>query len=288
VANAVAGERKAFWTSGALRPAEGENAPEPLARPAARRRLRWLVLPALGALLIAGCSGGGGSSDDASPSPAAKTTAPPVDPAATALMTTSQKAFRAVKSVHMQGNLVTGGEQILLDMSVTNSAGGQGLIVTAGQPIQIVRQGNTVWVRGNETFYTRICGSGAAAKLNGKWLKGAAGGFDKSLVDLTSVSGLSGLLTPTSTVRKTGTATIKGVRVTQLTIPSTNAEVLSIAATGRPLPVQLTRTANTKERGILTFTDYDKAVPIYTPPADQTIAGCPASASPGPTASVVP
>lgn len=188
----------------------------------------------------------------------------------------------------MQGNLLTGGEQILLDMRVTSTAGGQGLIVTAGQPIQIVRQGSTVWVRGNETFYTRICGSGSAAKLNGKWLKGAAGGFDKSLVDLTSVSGLSGLLTPTSTVRKTGTATIKGVKVTQLTIPSTNAEVLSIAATGRPLPVQLTRTASTKERGILTFTDYDKAVQLYTPPANQTITGCPASASPGPTVSAVP
>jgi hypothetical protein len=250
-----------------------------------------VVVPTTAALVLAGCSGGGdsfGKGPTSTSSPAAKTSSAPVDPAATALMTTSQQAFRAVKSVHMQGNLLTGGEQILLDMRVTNTAGGQGLIVTAGQPIQIVRQGSTVWVRGNETFYTRVCGAGSAAKLNGKWLKGPAGGFDKSLVDLTSVSGLSGLLTPTSTVKKTGTSTVKGVKVTQLTIPSTNSEVLSIAATGRPLPLQLTRTANTKERGILTFTDYDKAVPLYSPPADQTITGCPASASAGPTASSVP
>jgi hypothetical protein len=143
-------------------------------------------------------------------------------------------------------------------------------------------------VRGNETFYSRVCGNTAAGKLTGKWLKGAAGGFDKSLVDLTSVTGLSGLLTPTPTVRKTGTSTIKDVKVTQLTIPSTNNEVLSIAATGRPLPVQLARTANTKERGILTFTDYDKPVPLYTPPADQTITGCPSTASGAPAVTTAP
>ena len=108
--------------------------------------------------------------------------AAPVDPAATALMTASQKAFRAVKSVHMLGNLLTGGEQILLDMSVTDAAGGQGLIVTAGQPIQIVRQGNTVWVRGNQTFYARVCGSAAATQAERKvaegrcrWLRQVAG-----------------------------------------------------------------------------------------------------------------
>lgn len=258
----------------------------------ARRCLLRVAVPTTALVLLAACSGGGGSggstSAGATPTAAKTTTQAPVDPAATALMSTSQKAFRAVKSVHMQGNLLTGGEQILLDMRVSGTAGGQGLIVTAGQPIQIVRQGNTVWVRGNETFYMRICGSAAAKKLNGKWLKGAASGFDKSLVDLTSVSGLSGLLTPTPTVRKTGTTTIKGVRVTQLTIPSTNNEVLSIAATGRPLPVQLARAANTKERGILTFTDYDKPVPLYTPPANQTITGCPSTASAAPTVSPVP
>jgi hypothetical protein len=246
------------------------------------------IAPSLaGAMLLAGCGGGSGGASHAANTPTATktTTAAPVDPAATALMTTSQQAFRAVKSVHMLGNLLTGGEQILLDMRVTDKDGGQGLIVAGGQPIQIVRQGSTVWVRGNETFYARICGSAAAGKLSGKWLKGAAGGFDKSLVDLTSVSGLSGLLTPTPTVRKTGTTSIKGVKVTQLTIPSTNAEVLSIAATGRPLPVQLARAANTKERGILTFTDYDKPVPLYTPPANQTITGCPSTASASPSAS---
>lgn len=256
---------------------------------ATRRRRGLHVVVPVALALVAGCSGGGGGSTGPGPSTPAKTTTPgPVDPAATALMTRSQQAFRSVKSVHMLGNLLTGGEQILLDMRVTRTAGGQGLIVTAGQPIQIVRQGSTVWVRGNETFYARVCGSAAAAKLTGKWLRGAASGFDKSLVDLTSVSGLSGLLNPTPTVRKTGTSSIKGVKVTQLTIPSTNTEVLSIAATGRPLPVQLSRSANTKERGILTFTDYDKPVPLYTPPAGQTITGCPATPSAGPTASPVP
>jgi hypothetical protein len=255
-----------------------------------RTRLALLVGGSTAAaVLLTACSGSSGlgsgpTNGSSSPTPA-KTTAAPVDPAATALMTSSQKAFRAVRSVHMLGNLLTGGEQILLDMRVTGAAGGQGLIVTAGQPIQIVRQGSTVWVRGNQTFYARVCGSAAASKLNGKWLKGAAGGFDKSLVDLTSVSGLSGLLTPTATVRKTGTTSIKGVKVTQLTIPSTNNEVLSIAATGQPLPVQLARTASTKERGILTFTDYGKPVPLYTPPANQTITGCPSTASAAPTVS---
>jgi hypothetical protein len=52
--------------------------------------------------------------------------------------------------------------------------------------------------------------------------------------------------------------------------------------------VQLTRTTSTKERGILTFTDYDKAVPLYTPPADQTISGCPGGTSAAPTGSSVP
>lgn len=241
-------------------------------------------------VLLASCSGGGSGDSKAgsTPTPAKTTTQAPVDPAATALMAASQKAFRAVKSVHMKGNLLTGGEQILLDMRVSGAASGQGLIVTGGQPIQIVRQGSTVWVRGNETFYARICGSAAAAKLNGKWLKGAAGGFDKSLVDLTSVSGLSGLLTPTPTARKTGTSTVTGVKVTQVTIPSTNNEVLSIAATGEPLPVQLTRAANTKERGILTFSDYDQAVPLYTPPANQTITRCPSTASAAPTVTTAP
>jgi hypothetical protein len=268
--------------------AAGRAAPEVQHR--VRRRVLVVTVPMTAMVLLAACSGGGSgdSKAGATPTPAKTTTQAPVDPAATALMSTSQKAFRSVKSVHMKGNLLTGGEQILLDMRVSGAAGGQGLIVAAGQPIQIVRQGSTVWVRGNETFYARICGSAAAAKLNGKWLKGAAGGFDKSLVDLTSVSGLSGLVTPTPTARKTGTSTISGVKVTQVTIPSTNNEVLSIAATGRPLPLQLTRAANTKERGILTFSDYDKAVPLYTPPANQTITGCPSTASAAPTVSTAP
>lgn len=257
-----------------------------------RPRLLFRVAGSVAAAaLVAGCSGGGSIKSaigSASPTAAKTTATAPVDAAATALMAASQKAFRAVKSVHMLGNLLTGGEQILLDMRVTGTAGGQGLIVTAGQPIQIVRQGNTVWVRGNQTFYARVCGSAAASKLNGKWLEGAAGGFDKSLVDLTSVSGLSGLLTPSPTVRKTGTASIKGVKVTQLTIQSSNNEVLSIAATGQPLPVELARTANAKERGILTFTDYGRPVPLYTPPANQTITGCPSTASAAPTVTTAP
>jgi hypothetical protein len=207
------------------------------------------------AALVAGC---GGQSIAAKPNDEASK--PPGR-----VLADAKAAATSASSAHVSGSVRSGGTPVTLNLTTARGKGAKGSMSTNGLQFDLVRIGNTAYIRGGDAFYKRFAGAAIAQLLHGKWLEApVTRGRFRSLAPLTSV-GL--LLDEVSSnhgkLVNEGKTTYKGEQVVAIRDTSDNSR-LYVAATGKPYPVALVGDKKTQS-GTITFGDWDEHVSLSAP-----------------------
>ena len=204
--------------------------------------MRSLTLLIVAALIAAGC---GSSTNGEQGKPAAT------------IVSDSKSAAQSAKFVHVVGS--ANGASI--DLSIASGQGAKGSFTQAGQPIQIVRTADTVYVQATTQFYQQHGAPAALAQqLTGRWLKASASRPDlASFVRLTDPNQLfQELLAHNGPATKGGKETVGGVETVRLTFGSRGS--LDVRLSGKPYPVRLSG-----QHGSFTFSDWNKPVAVKAP-----------------------
>jgi hypothetical protein len=208
----------------------------------------------LTASLLAGC----GSS---------KKTPPANDEAskpAAQVLTDAKSAATAASSAHVAGSIKSSGAPITIDLSTARNKGAKGSMSTNGLGFDLVRIGDTLYIRGSDAFLKHFAGAAAAQLLHGRWLKASAThGRLRSLAPLTSLAALfGGITTHHGKLVNDGKSTYKGQPVVVIRDTSDDSK-LYVAAAGKPYPVALV--GSKKQPGTITFGDWNKSVSLSAP-----------------------
>jgi hypothetical protein len=218
--------------------------------------VRALVLSlVLAGVLFAGC----GSS-----SKSAKSNGEESKPAAKVLAD-AKTAATSASSAHVSGSIQSEGTPITLDLSTARGKGAKGSMSTSGLKFDLVRIGDTLYIRGSDEFLKHFAGGDVAQLLHDKWLKASAThGRLKSLAPLTSLGALfAGVSAQHGKLVNDGKSTYKGDDVVVIRDTSDNSK-LYVAATGKPYPVAIVG-GKKGESGTITFDDWNKSVPLSAP-----------------------
>jgi hypothetical protein len=210
---------------------------------------------ALAAVLLAGC--GGSKKESASNGETSKP--------ANQVLADAKAAATKASSAHVAGSIVSGGTPIKLDLSMATGKGAKGSMSTNGLSFNLVRVGDTLYIRGTDEFYKHFAGAAVAQLLHGKWLKASATqGQLKSLAPLTSIDALfTGISTHHGKLVSEGAKTYKGQKVAEIRDTSDNSK-LYVAATGKPYPVAIVG-GKKGESGTITFGDWNAGVSLSPP-----------------------
>jgi hypothetical protein len=223
-------------------------------RPRPLRLAPAVLGPVLLGVVLAGCGGGSSSSGNGI---ASKSTQE--------IVTAAKAAADGAASAHLAGTIVSPGSPLSLDMQLLAGKGGRGRITQNGTSFELIVVGGTVYINGSPAFYRRVGGAAAAQLFRGKWLKASAtSGNFASIASLTDLRKLiDTTLSSHGTLAKGALTTVNGQKVVGLTDTSQGG-VLYVATTGRPFPIELTKSGS--GGGRIVFDRWNQAVTISSPP----------------------
>ena len=212
---------------------------------------RRLLVSVVGLVaLAAGCGGGSKGNGEAGKPPAQ-------------IVADAKDAAVSAKGVHVKGAITDAGTNLTLDLTIVRGAGGKGTMSESGLRFEIVRIGDTAYIRGSDAFLRKFAGTTAAALLKGKWLKGSAtAGSLAALAPLTDIDRLfNGALGSHGVLKKTGETEYKGQKVVAVK-DTTNGGTLYVASSGTPYPVAID---GGKGKGAIAFDSWDETATIAAP-----------------------
>jgi hypothetical protein len=207
----------------------------------------------LGVLSLAGCGGSAGNAISS------KTPAE--------ILAASKSAAMSATSVHVVSNASQGRLTAALNLQLASN-GGRAQVSLLGVDFEVIRIGETVYLKGSPSFYQRL---GITANVpQGSWLTGPASGKLGQLAAFTDLRGELGRLLPASNAQLTkgASTTLNGQQALEL---KATAELytgtLDIATTGKPYPLKLTK--HGKETGQSTFNEWNQPTTL-NPPTNTT------------------
>lgn len=215
------------------------------------RRLRiGLLAFALVAVLATGCGGSSSSNGEATK-------------AAAVVFSDAQRAALGAASVHVAGALNDGGHPLSLDL-VLEHLKGKGMMSESGLSFQIVRIGNTAYIKGSDAFLKQFAGAAAAQLFHDKWLKGSiVTGNLRSLAPLTDITKLfKGALGSHGKLVNEGEADFQGQKAVAIK-DSSDGSTLYVAASGTPYPLGAKQSGSAKSS--VTFDHWNDTVSIVAP-----------------------
>ncbi|QLJ05080.1 hypothetical protein HZZ00_31365 [Streptomyces sp. NEAU-sy36] len=189
----------------------------------------------------------------------------------------TRAAADAAPAVRLAGTVVTSGRTYRLDMRL-KADGGTGSVTSEGATFRLLRVGSQLYLKAGADFWrqadgengTGSQGAGAAAKLDGKYVKVPQGdpaykkfsGFtDKDVL-------LAGLLTLHGTLATDGHHAQAGTRTIRITGDHGSGGTLDVSLQGTPYPLALTRAGNA---GTLRFSDWGKNFALAEPADSETV-----------------
>jgi hypothetical protein len=213
--------------------------------------LRAAVSLAVLSAALAGCGGGGKSNGVADKQPEA-------------IVETSRSAAEEASAVHVSGTIAATGTPVTLDLSLVAGKGGSGTVSEGGLSFQLIRIGDTAYIKGSDAFYKRFGGSAMAQLLKGKWLKAPATGEQfKTLGSITDNRQLfAQTLSSHGPLQKRSTTTVSGQEVVPV-VDLARGGTLYVATTGKPYPVELTKSGSSG--GTLTFDRWNEPITLKAP-----------------------
>jgi hypothetical protein len=183
---------------------------------------------------------------------------------ATKVLADAKAAATGASSARVSGSIKSSGTPITLDLTTSRGKGAKGSMSTNGLKFDLVRIGDTLYIRGSDDFYKHFAGP-AAPLLHGKWIKASAtDGRLKSLAPLTSIGALfTGISSQHGKLANDGKTTYKGQDVVAVRDTSDGSK-LYVAATGKPYPVAIVG-GKKNQSGTITFGDWNKSVSLSAP-----------------------
>ncbi|MFL5915385.1 MAG: hypothetical protein ACJ752_07080 [Gaiellaceae bacterium] len=208
----------------------------------------------LAGVVLAGCGGHGKSA--ASNGEASKS--------ADKVLADAKAAADSASSARVSGNIVSGGTPIKLDLSM-GSGQAKGSMSTSGLSFDLIRIGNTAYIKGSDDFYKHFAGAAVAQLLHDKWLKASiVSGRFASFAPLTSISVLFDKVASNhGKLANDGAKTLDGQKVVEIRDTSDNSK-LYVAATGKAYPVAIVG-GKKSQSGTITFSDWNKPLQVSAP-----------------------
>jgi len=208
----------------------------------------------LAATFLAGC---GGSKKAAKPNGEASK---PVG----RVLADAKAAAASASSLHVSGKVVSDSTPVTLDLTLARK-GAKGSMSTSGLQFDLVRIGDTAYIRGSDAFYKHFAGAAFAQLLHDKWLKASiVSGRFRSLAPLTSIGLLFARVgSQHGKLVNDGKATYKGQQVVAIRDTSDNSK-LYVAASGKPYPVAVVGGAK-GQSGTLSFDNWNESVSFTAP-----------------------
>lgn len=218
-------------------------------KPRARVALAPLLAAAIAAL-AAGC----GSSDNGVSSKSA-----------TEIMAASRAAANKASSARV-ATKVAQGKLALTSHIEFASNGGHAQVSFAGLAFEVLRIGNTLYVKGNRAFESRLSLTASKKIPEGTWIKASASGTQLAqLAAFTDKSSeMNRLLSSTGPLAKGSTTTVNGQKAVEL---KQTAKLFQgsafIATSGEPYPIQLVKQG--REAGLTSFSGWNQPVTLTAP-----------------------
>jgi len=208
----------------------------------------------VGLALLAGCGGGGSKSNGE----ASKGPQQVVDDA--------QAAALGAKGVHVSGSIVDAGQKLTIDLDLVKGKGGRGTLSEQGLTFEVVRVGDTIYIKGSDAFYKKFAGAAAAQLLHDRWLSGSAtSGQLASITPLTDLAKLfKGALSSHGKLTNKGETTYKGQKAVEIFDQSADGGTLFVAGEGKPYPLAI-QSPEEGKNGTVTFDKWDQTVSITAP-----------------------
>jgi hypothetical protein len=237
-----------------LNPRACANDPHP---PRSRTVIPGAAAAAALVLLVSGC----GSSDNGV---AAKS--------ASEILAATRTAAQSASSVHVIAHTkITHGGSLKLDASLAKTQG-HAQVSFYGLTIAVIRDGDTLYVKGNQGFAASLERSLGVKVPVGTWLKGPAKGALGQIGAFTEIeTELPTMLSGSGPIAKGAKTKIDGQPAIALKeIRKLYTGTLYVATTGQPYPLKLTKSptqAGPGESGETTFTNWNDPVTV-SPPAN--------------------
>jgi hypothetical protein len=182
------------------------------------------------------------------------------------ILAASIAAAEAASSVHVAVHNSQGRRlSVTLNLDLARN-GARASISVLDFAYELIRIGDTLYVKGNPAFYRQLGGAVRHAP-QGRWLKAStSGGQLAGLASLTeSSSELERLLSSRGPITKGATTTVNGQKAIEL---KESAKLFSgslfIATTGKPYPIELLKRG--RETGQTTFSHWNAPVSLTAPP----------------------
>jgi len=216
------------------------------------RRCAWLALAvALQLWVLAGC---GGATDNGMASKA------PAE-----ILAASRAAALNATSVHVAGESSQGHLSLDFDLELARD-GGRGRISLFGLKLEMIRLGDTIYMRGNRAFHASL-GAAAAHLSAASWIRMPAA-TARGIAQLGVLADLHGevdrLLGGSGPIAKGTTTTINGQNAVELKdAGKLYSGALFIATVGQPYPLK--RVTHGKETSEITFANWNHPVTLTAP-----------------------
>jgi hypothetical protein len=180
------------------------------------------------------------------------------------IVAAANTAINGLKSVHVAGSIVSGGQPITLNLDLVSGRGGLGNMSLQGLGFRLIVVNNFVYINATSAFWRKFGNAAAAALLQGKWLKASAtSGSFGSLAGLLNLHHLlSAMLASHGTLTKAATTTVEGQKVIGVT-DTTNGGVLYVATTGKAYPIELSKSG--ASGGHVLFGRFNETVALAAP-----------------------
>lgn len=202
-------------------------------------------------LLAAACGGSGSSSNgEAGKAP-------------TMIYADAKRAALSAKTVHVAGTITDSGNLLNLDLVIANGSG-KGTMSEGGLSFEIIRIGETAYLKASDAFLRRFAGAAAATRFHDTWLKGSVkSGVLASITPLTDLTKLfNGAFGTHGKLEKQAETSYNGQKVVAIKDLS-DGSTTYIAATGTPYPAGAKEGGSSK--GAVTFDKWNASASISAP-----------------------
>ncbi|MCL2769440.1 MAG: hypothetical protein FWD42_04935 [Solirubrobacterales bacterium] len=225
-------------------------------RPRALRAAVPVAVPcAVLCAVLAGCGGGGVGGGKSNGVDAKRPQA---------IVEAAQRAGNEASAVHVSGTIAASGMPVTLDLRLVAGKGGSGTVSEGGLSFELIRVGNAAYIKGSEAFYKRFGGSAMAQLLKDKWLKAPT--TAEQFATLGAITDIRSLFAQTLSshgpLQRRTVTTVRGREVVPV-VDLTRGGTLYVATTGKPYPVELTKSGSTG--GTLTFDRWNEPITLTAP-----------------------
>ncbi|HET7430372.1 MAG TPA: hypothetical protein VFJ89_02600 [Nocardioides sp.] len=215
------------------------------------------------AVLAAGCGGGSDSSF--------------ADQSTETITQAASADMKALKTLHITGDVTTNGQRIDLDMRSTTDGECQGTVEVASGSAQIVSSRGSYWMKPDKAFWKQTAGAQASVieqAVGDKWVTVPANSgldevcdLDNFLKAFDNASGNDPSASPSSA----GTEQIDGQDAVKIAGEEKGQPVAAWVATADPHYILKLEVGGASDGGTLSFSDFDQPVDVKTPSPSEVV-----------------